>query len=447
MLHNIKARQPELGITNRDILLVKIAGLCHDLGHGPFSHVFDNEFIPAVADKMQQTADDPKTPTAERRTLEAEIKKLRTWKHEDASEMMLEAALEDAGLLDPEQEEEPFSDEEVMFIKALINPERHPQVYANCGKQYLFEIVSNSRNSVDVDKFDYISRDCYMVGIKASHDPRRLMLNCRVIDNQVCFHAKEVYPLYELFHTRYSLFKQVYSHRVVKSLEYMICDILKLADPVLHISSGIHTADAYLKLTDCILKTIEISDDPKLQPARDLCRKLRKRQLYKMAAETLLPPEAVKAGRVTAEDIVRYRRGEDALEAKDVIVHNMTLNYAKKDRNPVESIKFFNSWDATEAVSIPRERVSLLIPERFQERYLRVFVRSHDDDALLKSTELATKRFVAERFNSTLGATHPLRLQEVRWCHSLSQLLSSLSVVFFYLFLFSFFFPKLHALS
>jgi len=45
---------------------------------------------------------------------------------------------------------------------------------------------------------------------------------CKVIDDEICFHSKEVYTVYEMFHTRYSLFKQVYSHRVGKAIEYMI---------------------------------------------------------------------------------------------------------------------------------------------------------------------------------------------------------------------------------
>jgi len=43
---------------------------------------------------------------------------------------------------------------------------------------FLFEIVANKRNSVDVDKFDYISRDCYNVGLKTSYDFERCGARC-----------------------------------------------------------------------------------------------------------------------------------------------------------------------------------------------------------------------------------------------------------------------------
>ncbi|PIO56341.1 hypothetical protein TELCIR_22260, partial [Teladorsagia circumcincta] len=37
-------RDTSLNITGQDHLCVSLAALCHDLGHGPFSHLFDGAF-------------------------------------------------------------------------------------------------------------------------------------------------------------------------------------------------------------------------------------------------------------------------------------------------------------------------------------------------------------------------------------------------------------------
>jgi HD superfamily phosphohydrolase len=149
--NKFRVDQPGLGVTERQVDLVGLAGLCHDLGHGPFSHVFDNEFIPAVRPHS-------------------------TWKHEQMSVKLLEHCVDqnhidlgdDCHCDAPRCSYISFADkEDLQYIGDLImgdGPSK--QRKGRCA--FLFDIVNNSRNSVDVDKFDYLQRDAYNVGIKST---------------------------------------------------------------------------------------------------------------------------------------------------------------------------------------------------------------------------------------------------------------------------------------
>lgn len=116
----------------------------------------------------------------------------------------------------------------------------------------------------------------------------------KVINGEICYNQKEVNNLHEMFHTRYSLFKRVYSHKVGKAIELMIVDALVAADKILHISDAIDNPEAYSQLTDGILRTIENSKDDALEESRNIIKRIRKRQLYKFVEEYSMSAEMEK---------------------------------------------------------------------------------------------------------------------------------------------------------
>ena len=72
---------------------------------------------------------------------------------------------------------------------------------------FKFQIINNSANTIDVDKFDYIERDCHALGFRGfPHDIDRIMVNSKVIDDSICYNEKIVHTIYSLFSSRFSLF-------------------------------------------------------------------------------------------------------------------------------------------------------------------------------------------------------------------------------------------------
>lgn len=105
LVQRLKQIQPELGITDRDVRCVQLAGLCHDLGHGPWSHVWDGQFIPAVLCVALLLCLTNRVP-------DSDNSPGSTWTHEDASELMFDHLVQD-NAIDIDQDD-------VNFIKDLI---------------------------------------------------------------------------------------------------------------------------------------------------------------------------------------------------------------------------------------------------------------------------------------------------------------------------------------
>jgi|EP01043_Picozoa_sp_COSAG02_P006840 hypothetical protein len=205
----LRKLQPALGITEKDVLCCQLAGLCHDLGHGPMSHMFDGKFLTA----MKEIKGDESVPP-----------------HEELSTQLLDHLIEHNELWG-DFERAGLDATDLLFIKEMIDhqargemplaggkgdgekPEHEGEpwrMYAGRppDKHFLYEIISNDVSGVDVDKFDYFMRDAKLLNIPITFDPKRLMANTRVARStrdgklHIAFQVKEAWNLYELFHVR-----------------------------------------------------------------------------------------------------------------------------------------------------------------------------------------------------------------------------------------------------
>ncbi|KAJ3586075.1 hypothetical protein NHX12_012476, partial [Muraenolepis orangiensis] len=378
LVQALNDRQPDLLISHRDILCVKIAGLCHDLGHGPFSHMFDGNFIPKARPGVK-------------------------WKHEIASLAMFDYLVEDNGLKPVMEEHGLVLEEDLVFIKELITGLPSPWQYKGRPeeKSFLYEIVANKRNGIDVDKWDYFARDCHHLGITNNFDHRRFLHFARVCEvegkKQICTRDKEVGNMYDMFHTRNCLHRRAYQHKVGNIVETMITEAFLLADPHIKVegsgsktfkmSTAIDDMEAYSKLTDQVFQQILYSSSSELAGARKILRNIVCRRLYKCVGET----HADKPITVTEEKLQQWRvevsgatpqtgpQSDVLLTPDDFNFSVVCMDYGMKEKNPVDNVWFYSKSDPNKAFQI---RKNQLLPEQFAEQLIRVYCKKTDQETL-----------------------------------------------------------------
>lgn len=218
--------------------IIKLGGLLHDIGHMAFSHTFDNYIVPKLsnADYLKQ--------------------------HEDRSVELIFHMNEKYSI--------GLTIEELNILKSVILGE----VYGKYPK-YLFQIVSNKDNGIDVDKIDYLNRDSFYINNINPIEYIYIFRMSKIIDNQIVYDARSQSKIFNIFHTRFTLHNELYQHDVAVITEMMMKDLILENKESLKLEE-IHKDFKWLEITDDIIYNVE---------NKELLNRLFTRKLYKILPE------------------------------------------------------------------------------------------------------------------------------------------------------------------
>tara|TARA_B100000424_G_scaffold119979_1_gene90637 strand:+ start:2787 stop:3959 length:1173 start_codon:yes stop_codon:yes gene_type:complete len=189
--HLVKQMASQSDVPKDEIPLVSVAGLLHDLGHSPYSHLADE--LPFGKDHVEVTQD-------------------------IINSSQISDILSDQGL-------------DINEVCNLIK-----------GDHKYGSLISGD---IDGDRLDYLMRDSHYTGVKTGVDTGRLVTKMSIADNELVI-GESGLPVVETFLTSRSImFPTVYFHPFSRGAELMLARATSAA-----IDNDVFTYDSFVSFTD-----------------------------------------------------------------------------------------------------------------------------------------------------------------------------------------------------
>ncbi|MFP3417303.1 MAG: HD domain-containing protein [Nitrososphaeria archaeon] len=226
-------------ISSDEIQKLRLAGLLHDVGHGPFSHLFED----------------------------AVSKKYKTNHEEIGRRIITESAISDV------IKKYGYDPVEVAQLANGIYP----------NNPFMNAIIAGP---LSADLMDYIQRDSYYTGaIYGRVNVMKIINSMHVYNNQLCIEKDAVSAFEGMTIARYEMFKEVYFHKTSRAADVMLRHAIELYD---NITSFADPKDLkhYIELTDdMLIATILKSEEKEAQNARNFVKDYLTRNLLKLVYE------------------------------------------------------------------------------------------------------------------------------------------------------------------
>jgi len=257
--------------------LLRMTGLLHDVGHGPFGHFLDDHFLCRHGLTHE---------TLGSAIVERELGSLLQGIRRNPR-----GRLADDETLDPGQ------------ISYLM---RRPTAEGDDAPRWLRFLRSLFCGLYTVDNMDFVLRDAYMTGYATrAFDLERLLHYSFFSEQGLTIHARGLPALARFVGVRAELFRSVYFHRTVRGIDLTLADLFAASGELLFEGNPLERLEEYLRFTEWSL-LIDVSRwhesaEPRRKALGERWRTfLRRRLEWHMAAERtrFFAPEESERGSV-----------------------------------------------------------------------------------------------------------------------------------------------------
>lgn len=348
--------------------LMRMAGLLHDVGHGPFGHFFDDQYL----DQFGVT-------------------------HEDIGSHIIENELGDLirGLRrNPRGKLQPLEELEPKQVSWLI---RRPQADGDTDGQpnWLCKLRALFSGIYTVDNMDFVLRDAYMSGYNTrAFDISRLMHYTFFTEQGLTIHIRGLPTLINFIETRANLFRTIYFHRTVRAVDMALEEIFKPTMELLFPGDPLQHLAAYQDLTESsfavdIGRWLHDSNPEKQRLGEHWQRILARDEFWKMACERTLNFHSGVAERTSifSEPALMERRLREKLPSplQDI---PLRIDVAQHYHRPSARLPAGGqNYLLDPSVGTPQELIDDELFRSLPVSFLifRVYARNHDHDVELNS--------------------------------------------------------------